>query len=136
MSNIYISISLICLIILNCLLFTYETGPKEGFNIKKALRTVQKFNPAKMIDEALGKLIDTILGSIPIMKDIHKKVKKEKGLIKKIKTTFFELFISLMTIIFQPLAAMLVFTLAYYVGAFFVSSLYLLFQRWQSLANM
>ena len=90
-----------------------------------------------MIDEALGKLIDTILGSIPIMKDIHKKVKKGKGIDQKIKTTFFELFISLMTIIFQPLAAMLVFIVSILrFGAFFVSSLYLLFQRWQSLANM
>lgn len=136
MSNIYIYISLICLIVLNCFLFACESGQKEGFDIKKAIKVVENFNPIKMIDQALGKLIDNILGSIPILRDIHKKVKKEKGVIKKIHTTFYELFISLLTIIFTPAAALLVFFLAYNFMNFMFYNSHLLFQPWASLKDV
>ena len=125
MNNIYLFISLLCIIFLNCFWRTYVTKRREGFNIEKEIGKIGKigkeigkigkeigkftdfiknFDPGKLIDEGLGKIIDSILGSVPILKDIHKKVKKEKRFIDKFKTTFFELFISLLTIYSYHLA--------------------------------
>ena len=72
MNNIYITISLLCIIILNCFLVinTYHKTQREGFDFND-------LNPVKIIDNGLGKIIDAILGSIPILKDIAKKVKKK-----------------------------------------------------------
>ena len=77
MNNAYIAISLTCVIILNCFFYKYVSEQREGFNIKKAIDTVKNFNPAALIDKALGSLIDQLLGSVPILKDIAKKVKKK-----------------------------------------------------------
>lgn len=129
MSNSYILISLICLIILNCFWSGCRNTRREGFKLSD-------LNPVKLVDKGLGKIIDSILGSIPILKDIHKKVKKKDGLISKIKTTFYELFISLLTIIFTPAAAILVLFLTYYFMMFVFSNSYLLFKPWKSLENV
>ena len=86
------------------------------------------FNPVKLIDRALGGIIDGLLGGVPILKDIHKKVKKKKGLSKKIKTTFYEMFISLLTIIFLPLGAILCMYLSYQLFLIMLANIPLLFQ--------
>ena len=106
MNNHNINILLLCIIILNCFWYLHKTRGREGFDF-------EDLNPAKWVEKILGKLIDAILGSIPILKDIAKKVKKEKGFFAKVKTTFFELFISLLTIIFIPIAAVGCLFLAY-----------------------
>jgi len=87
MNNIYLFISLLCIIFLNCFWRAYITKRREGFDIGKIGKEIGKFtdfiknfDPGKLIDEGLGKIIDSILGSVPILKDIHKKVKKKKGL--------------------------------------------------------
>ena len=123
MNNIYITISLLCIIILNCFLVinTYHKTQREGFDFNN-------LNPAKWVEKILGKLIDAILGSIPILKDIAKKVRKEKGFFSKIKTTFFELFMSLMTIIFLPLSALFVLYLSYQLFLVMLSNLPMLFK--------
>lgn len=135
MNNIYLFISLLCIIILNCFLYAYGMRKREGFDIKKIGREISKvtdfvknFNPVKLIDIGLGKIIDSILGSIPLMKDIHKKVKKKKGLIDKIKTTFYEMFISLLTIIFLPLGAILCMYLSYQLFLIMLANIPMLFQ--------
>jgi len=135
MNNIYLFISLLCIIILNCFWRAYITKRREGFNIGKIGREVGKvtdfvknFDPGKLIDEGLGKIIDSILGSVPILKDIHKKVKKEKGFIDKFKTTFFELFISLLTIIFLPLGAFACLYLSYQLFLVMLANIPMLFQ--------
>jgi hypothetical protein len=81
-----------------------------------------------MVDKGLGSIIDSILGGVPFLKDIGKKVKKQKGLGDKIKTTFFELVMSLLTIIFMPIAAISCFVLSYYLFLFMMSNIPLLFQ--------
>ena len=129
MSNIFIYISLVCLIILNCFWYYYKNVEREGFKISD-------LNPVKLVDKGLGKIVDSILGSIPLLKDIHKKVKKKSGLIQKIKTTFYELFISLLTIIFTPAAALLILFLAYNFMMFIISNSHLLFKPWASLKNI
>lgn len=106
MNNNHINISLLCIIILNCFWYLHKTRGQEGFDF-------EDLNPAKWVEKLLGKLIDAVLGSVPILKDIAKKVKKEKGFFAKIKTTFFELFMSLLTIIFIPVAAVGCLVLAY-----------------------
>lgn len=116
MNNIYLFISLLCIIFLNCFWRAYITKRREGFD------------PGKLIDEGLGKIIDSILGSVPILKDIHKKVKKEKGFIDKFKTTFFELFISLLTIIFLPLGAFACLYLSYQLFLVMLANIPMLFQ--------
>ena len=134
MSNNYIFVSLLCIIILNCFLIMRYSGKqqREGFNW-------DKLNPAKLIEESagdiidlmlmhLGLLLDQLLGSVPILKEIHKKVKKKVGLFTKIKTTFFEMFVSLMRLIFNPLAAILVLYLAYQLFLVIIANSHLLFQ--------
>tara|TARA_Y100000389_G_scaffold177526_1_gene189851 strand:- start:1462 stop:1860 length:399 start_codon:yes stop_codon:yes gene_type:complete len=123
MNNIYITISLLCIIVLNCFLVinTYHKTQQEGFDFND-------MNPAKWVEKILGKIIDAILGSIPIIKDIAKKVKKEKGLFSKITTLFFELFMSLMTIIFLPLSALFVLYLSYQLFLVMMSNLPMLFK--------
>ena len=163
MNNIYLFISLLCIIFLNCFWRAYITKRREGFNIEKIGREVGKvtdfvkknarevgkvndfvkkigrevgkvtdfvknFDPGKLIDEVLGKIIDSILGSVPILKDIHKKVKKENGFIDKFKTTFFELFISLLTIIFLPLGAFVCLYLVYQLFLVMLANIPMLFQ--------
>ena len=135
MNNIYLFISLLCIIFLNCFWRAYITKRREGFNICKIGREVGKvtyfvknFDPGKLIDDGLGKIIDSILGSVPILKDIHKKVKKEKGFIDKFKTTFFELFISLLTIIFLPLGAFACLYLSYQLFLVMLANIPMLFQ--------
>jgi hypothetical protein len=114
---------------LNCFWYYYKNVEREGFKISD-------LNPVKLVDKGLGKIVDSILGSIPLLKDIHKKVKKKSGLIQKIKTTFYELFISLLTIIFTPAAALLILFLAYNFMMFIISNSHLLFKPWASLKNI
>mgnify|MGYP001181239101 CR=1 FL=1 len=121
MSNIYFIISLLCIIILNCFLYHNTIGYREGFD-------ANNLNPVKLIDNVLGKLVDALLGSIPILKHIHKKVKKKRGLFAKIKATFYELFISLLTIIFTPLAAIAVLYLVYQLMLFVIMNVHVMFQ--------
>ena len=116
MNNIYLFISLLCIIILNCFWYAYGTRTREGFN------------PGKLIDRALGGIVDGLLGGVPILKDIHKKVKKKKGLSKKIETTFYEFFISLLTIIFLPLGAVFCVYLSYQLFLAMLANIPLLFQ--------
>ena len=113
MNNIYLFISLLCIIILNCFWFAYITRTRryEGF-----------------IDRALGGIVDGLLGGPPILKDIHKKVKKKKKLGKKIETTFYEMFISLLTIIFLPLGSILCMYLSYQLFLIMLANIPLLFQ--------
>lgn len=123
MNNNYLGISLICIIFLNCFLYLEQRlfVKREGFD-------VGDFNPAKLIEKALGGIIDSLLGGVPILKDIHKKVKKKKGLLDKIGTTFFELFISLLTIIFLPLGAIACLYLAYQLFLMMMANIPVLFQ--------
>jgi|TARA_B110000114_G_C14835303_1_gene294369 hypothetical protein len=121
MKNTYVAVLLICVIILNCVWRGHKNRRREGFKL-------DDLNPVKLVDKGLGKIIDSILGGIPFLKDIKKKVKKKKGLVDKIKTTFFELFISLLTIIFMPIAAISCLVLAYYLFLFMMSNIPLLFQ--------
>jgi hypothetical protein len=116
MNNTYLFISLLCIIILNCFWYAYGTRRREGFN------------PGKLIDRALGGIVDGLLGGVPILKDIHKKVKKKKGLSKKIETTFYELFISLLTIIFLPLGAVFCVYLSYQLFLIMLANIPMLFQ--------
>tara|TARA_Y100000389_G_scaffold83720_1_gene80320 strand:+ start:214 stop:624 length:411 start_codon:yes stop_codon:yes gene_type:complete len=136
MNNAYIAIFFICVIILNCFFYKYFDEHREGFNIKKAVNKVKNFNPAKLIDKALGGLIDELLGSVPILKDIAKKVKKKKGLFKKIGATFYGLFISLLTIIFVPIAAGIVLYLGYLLFIFILANIPLLFKPTPLLAGI
>lgn len=129
MSIFYINISLVCLIVLNCFWCGYRNRQREGFKLSD-------LNPVKLVDKGLGKIIDSILGSIPILKHIHKKVKKKSGLINKIKATFYELFISLLTIIFTPVAALLVIFLAYNFMMFIFSNSHVLLTPWESLKDI
>lgn len=128
MNNIYLFISLLCIIFLNCVRIDYVTRRREGFDIGKIGKFIQNFDPGKLIDEGLGKIIDSILGSVPIMKDIHKTVKKKRGFVEKFKTTFFELFISLLTIIFLPLGAVLCVYLSYQLFLVMLANIPMLFQ--------
>ena len=121
MNNTYLFISLLCIIILNCFWYAYGTRKREGFKF-------DDLNPVKLIDKGLGKIIDSILKSVPLMKDIHKKVKKEDGVIDKIKTTFYEMFISLLTIIFLPLGAILCLYLSYQLFLIMLANIPMLFQ--------
>lgn len=116
MKNIHIAFSLLCIIILNCFLFNHITRQREGFN------------PGKMIDRALGKLVDSILGSIKGLKEIAKKVKKKKGLVKKIKTAAFEMILLLLTIIFLPIAAIIALNLGFHTFTAMISNIPLLFK--------
>lgn len=128
MNNVYIAISLVCIIILNCFFYKHIIKHQEGFNIKKAVDTVKNFNPAALIEKALGGLIDQLLGSVPILKEIAKKVKKKKGLFEKVGETFYQLFISLLTIIFLPLGALLCLYLAYQLFLIMLANIPLLFK--------
>lgn len=123
MNEKYIFVSLVCIIILNCFLVinNYHIRQKEGFDF-------DNLNPAKWVDKILGKLVDGLLGSVPVLKDIHKKVKKEKGLFEKISTTFFELFMSLMAIIFLPLSALFVLFLSYQFFLVIMSNMPMIFK--------
>jgi len=121
MNNTYLFISLLCIIILNCFWYAYGTRKREGFKL-------DDLNPVKLIDKGLGKIIDSILKSVPLMKDIYKKVKKEDGVIDKIKTTFYEMFISLLTIIFLPLGAILCLYLSYQLFLIMLANIPMLFQ--------
>ncbi len=116
MNKIYLSISLLCIIILNFFSYAYVTRRREGFN------------PVKLIDRALGGIIDGLLGSVPLLKHIHIKVKKEDGLFDKIGTTFYEMFISLLTIIFLPIGAIACLYLAYQLFLIMLANIPLLFQ--------
>tara|TARA_Y100000992_G_scaffold297824_1_gene261998 strand:- start:615 stop:893 length:279 start_codon:yes stop_codon:yes gene_type:complete len=82
----------------------------------------------KLIDRALGGIIDGLLGSVPLLKHIHIKVKKEDGLFDKIGTTFYEMFISLLTIIFLPIGAIACLYLAYQLFLIMLANIPLLFQ--------
>tara|TARA_A100001011_G_C14321225_1_gene850759 strand:- start:3605 stop:4009 length:405 start_codon:yes stop_codon:yes gene_type:complete len=125
MSNIYFIVSLLCIIILNCFFYKYLSKQREGFSFGD-------LNPFKLVDKILGKLlgglIDKLLGSVPILRDIGKKVKKKEGLFEKIKETFYQLFISLLTIIFTPLAAIAVLYLAYQLMLFVIMNAHIMFQ--------
>jgi len=128
MNNKYITLSLYCIIVINCLTVMTRTKPTEGFFGKKKGFSADDFNPAKLIDNALGELIDLLLGSVPILKDIHKKVEKKSGLFDKVFTTFYELFISLMSIIFTPIAAIVVMYLAFQLFLLLMYNIPLLFE--------
>lgn len=137
MNKNYFFISLICIIFLNCFLYLEQRlfVKREGFDIGKIGKEISKitdfiknFNPAELIEKALGGIIDSLLGGVPILKDIHKKVKKKKGLLDKIGTTFFELFISLLTIIFLPLGAIACLYLAYQLFLMMMANIPVLFQ--------
>lgn len=143
MNNFYLFISLICIIALNCFWYTHRFQRQEGFSIGKIKKEIKKvtgfvknFNPVKIIDEGLGKIIDAILGSIPVLKDIGKKVKKKKGLIDKIKTVFYELLILLLTFIFTPVAALITMFLCYQLFIFMISNIPLLFKPTSILAGI
>lgn len=126
MNNTYLFISLLCIISLNCFYDLYANRNQEGFNL-------DDLNPVKLVDKGLGKIVDLLLGGIPILKDIYKKVKKKDGLLSKLKTTFYELFISLLTIIFTPIASLVVLFLAYQLFLFMMSNLPLLFRQYSFL---
>ena len=98
MDNPHLSIVLIILIVINATWGCCKNTTSEGFSL-------DKINPVKLIDRALGKLVDSALKSNKDLKPVYLKVKKERSLLNKIKTTIFELFILLLTIIFMPIAA-------------------------------
>ena len=137
MSNNYFIISLLCIIILNCFLDRGIIGYREGFDPTDLLpqKHVAKLI-TKPFDMLLGKLVDNLLGSVPILKHIHKKVKKENGAFDKIRTAFYELFISLLTIIFTPLAAIAVLFLLYQLMLFMMMNGHLMFQPNSMLKNI
>lgn len=105
-NNTYLFTCLLALIVINIFWCYYNKHQREGFSM-------DDLNPVKLIDKVLGKMVDGLLGSVPILDFIHKKVKKEDGLFKKIGLTFWELFLALMTIIFLPMAAILVLYLVF-----------------------
>lgn len=129
MKNIYLFISLLCIISLNCFFYKYITEQREGFKM-------DDLNPVTLVDKGLGKIIDSVLGGVPILKDISKKVKKEKGLVDKIMTTFYELFISLLNVIFIPIAALITLFLGHQLFVFMLSNIPLLFKPTSILAGI
>ena len=143
MNNFYLFIYLLCIIILNCFWHTHELPRREGFNVGKIKKDINKvtgfvknFNPVKVIDVGLGKIIDSILGSIPILKIISKKVKKKKGLIDKIKTVFLELFILLLHSIFTPAAGLFTLFLGHQLILFIISNTHVLISPTSILAGI
>ena len=121
MKNTYLFISLLCIIILNCYRCAFVKRKREGFKF-------DDINPVKLIDKVLGKIIDGLLGSVPILKDIHEKVKKKVGLFEKIGSTFYEMFISSFTIIFLSLGALACLYLGNQVFSLMLANIHLLFQ--------
>jgi hypothetical protein len=108
MDNLHLSVALIILIVINAIWRCCEKTTNEGFSI-------DKLNPVKLIDRVLGKLLDSVLKTLTNfdegLKPIYLKVKKERSLLNKIKTTFYELVMILLAFIFVPFGAYFTFML-------------------------